>query len=67
MTAIALSPIAELSAADRCDQCGDQALVAVHFAKHDVELLFCAEHFTGRQQVILDEGGRLVADARAVH
>ena len=66
MTAVALSPIAELSGADRCDQCGDQALVAVHFARQDVELLFCADHFTGRQQVILGEGGSVVADARGI-
>lgn len=42
MTETTVSPTPQLSAHDRCDQCGAQAYIRVGMG--DSELLFCAHH-----------------------
>ena len=61
----ALAPTSPLTAADRCDRCGAQALVRVVLASGG-DLLFCAhharEHLPKLREVatdIQDESGRL--------
>lgn len=48
--------VAALTALDRCDSCGAQAYVRVHFTTGD--LLFCAHHATRHEekfaQIMLD-------------
>lgn len=58
-------PREDLKIADRCDQCGAQAYVAVAFASdvevdHPGELLFCGHHFAKyedklREHVVKDQ------------
>jgi hypothetical protein len=64
-TALATSPRATLTAADRCDRCGAPAYVRVTLAEG--ELLFCGHHFRQYDEALRkialevhDETGRLL-------
>ena len=53
-----------LTAQDRCDRCGAQAL---HLAElpSGLELLFCNHHFTSNQDGLVAAGARVSSDGAA--
>lgn len=64
MTTTEPKPLVNLTAADRCDQCGAQAYVAVKFRRLPTELLFCASHFATHGDAMKAQGGRVILDQR---
>lgn len=49
-----------LTAIDRCDRCGAQALV--RYDLHSLELQFCGHHDRENRDALLAKGARIVAD-----
>lgn len=59
-------PKPALTAMDRCDRCGAQALVQVLFVTAGSELLFCNHHFVKHADAIGAQAGLVVTDDRGL-
>ncbi len=64
MTGTVTSPAPTLTAADRCDRCGAQALVRVVLASG--ELLFCGHHAKAYQDTLRDKAVDWVDETAAL-
>lgn len=56
------NPVIELSAADRCDRCGAQAVVLARNESGTNELLFCVHHIRDHKDKLLDDGYAIITD-----
>lgn len=57
-----VNPVIELTAADRCDGCGAQAIVLAKNEDTGSELLFCAHHIRESKTKLRELGYTLTAD-----
>jgi hypothetical protein len=57
------STLRHLTAADRCDRCGAQALVGTTMPT-GLELLWCAHHFAKNERGLVAMHARVTADDR---
>lgn len=55
-------PVIELTAADRCDRCGAQAIVTAKNGESGGELLFCAHHIRENKDALRQAGYELTVD-----
>jgi len=57
----------ELTAADRCDQCGSQAWVRAWINSAKSDLLFCAHHWHVHEAKFVAAGGIWVDDSDKIN
>jgi hypothetical protein len=55
-------PVIELTASDRCDRCGAQAIVLAQNSETGSELLFCGHHIKEHKDKLREIGYYLTAD-----